>query len=325
MAAQADKNCDRCEEPYKGFGTTCSACRKAAGLGKQGSIRACEVCGAFNQSFAAICPECLAGERDTHVSVRLRFKLPEAENDNKNKNPTGWALQLEELKQSLAGALQASKDKLYSGFSIHDDDELLLRAGFEAPADAVSFFQHIKAPLDKAVALCGPGNFTVHISAPKDECRPLQEAAGIAAAEVFELEETCRWYNRGAPGQDRHVSLSPFFTVPEGKLEEFKALLPKFYEGSRRDASRERLYYGWAISGRVVFCRQGFKSAEGVLAHLRDADSVLEEALAMVGVENMDLACVGPVEELEKLRIVLGPHTPHFFELCEDAEWLTKR
>lgn len=275
-------------------------------------IQACEVCGAISRGFGAVCAECSAGERDKHVSLRLRFLLPE-----------GQEAMVEELRAGFSElAAQKPQGTLYSGCAVHDS-ELLVRAGFENADSLLSFFKSVKAPFEKGVRAAGHDNFGIFVVGLQDELAQLHEAMGALGTEFFVLEDTSRWYNRGAPGPDQHLTLAPFFTVPKGRLDEFVALFGKFYEGSRQ-ATKERLYYGFAVLNQTVFCRQGYKNAEGVLAHLRDVNSTLQEALEIVGPDGMDLSVVGPIEELEKLRAALGHLTPKFYELEEGAEWLAK-
>merc|ERR1719183_2502928 len=111
-----------------------------------------------------------------------------------------------------------------------------------------------------------------------------------------------------APGAvaDTHVTVVPYFTVPEGKLEEFKAGFPAFYEGTK-NGTKECLYYGFCCEGNRVFCREGYKNAEGVLAHLADVKAPLDAAVALVGEGGLDLSVMGPAAELEKLKAALTP------------------
>merc|ERR1711966_87341 len=72
---------------------------------------------------------------------------------------------------------------------------------------------------------------------------------------------------------DSHVTIVPYFTVPEGKMDAFKAGFADFYKHTKEGtgASGECLYYGFAQEGNKIFCREGYKSAAGVLAHLGEA------------------------------------------------------
>merc|ERR550519_2173904 len=79
-----------------------------------------------------------------------------------------------------------------------------------------------------------------------------------------------------------HVSLVPVFTVPDGRMDEFVANFAEFYDKTRA-GTEECLYYGFAISGNQVLCREGYTSAAGVLQHLEDVKAPLDVAVNIVG------------------------------------------
>merc|ERR1719409_891252 len=119
---------------------------------------------------------------------------------------------------------------------------------------------------------------------------------------------------------DTHVTIVPYFTVPEGKMDEFKHGFNAFYEGTRA-GTKECLYYGFAICGNKVFCREGYKSADGVLAHLGDVKAQLDKAVAIVGEGGLDLAVMGPPRELEKLKEAMGPLGTKFYDTDRGGMW----
>ena len=80
---------------------------------------------------------------------------------------------------------------------------------------------------------------------------------------------------------DSHVSLRAIFTVPEGKLEEFKAGFPKFYEHTRAGTGKTGacLYYGFCINDNTVICREGYKSAKDIMDHVGEVNEELTQGL----------------------------------------------
>ena len=118
---------------------------------------------------------------------------------------------------------------------------------------------------------------------------------------------------------DSHVTIVPYFTVPEGKMDEFKAGFADFYKHTKEGtgASGECLYYGFAQEGNKIFCREGYRSAAGVLAHLGEVKAELDNVVALVGAGGLNLAVMGPVAELEKLKEPMGPLGTKFFALDE--------
>lgn len=60
--------------------------------------------------------------------------------------------------------------------------------------------------------------------------------------------------------QDTHVTIVPEFVVPDGRMAEFKSGFAKFYSATKSGAGAAgMLFYGFAISGSSVYCREGYK------------------------------------------------------------------
>lgn len=111
--------------------------------------------------------------------------------------------------------------------------------------------------------------------------------------------------------QDTCCSIVPYFKVSHGKLEAFKELCEQFVEATHNE--QKCLYYGFSFDGDRAHCREGYQDAEGVLAHLENVGSLLEEALKIA-----ELTCFeihGPEEELRKLRGPLAHLKPRFLTL----------
>ena len=62
----------------------------------------------------------------------------------------------------------------------------------------------------------------------------------------------------------------PYFTVPDGKMDEFKKTYADFYKhtGEGTMTTGDCTYYGFTEEGNTVHCREGYTSADGVLKHL---------------------------------------------------------
>jgi hypothetical protein len=111
--------------------------------------------------------------------------------------------------------------------------------------------------------------------------------------------------------QDTCCTIVPYFKVQEGKLEDFKALCEQFVEKSSTES--KCLYYGFSFDGHMAHCREGYEGAEGVLAHLENVGSLLQEALKISELASLEIH--GPEEELAKLREPLANLKPKFFTL----------
>jgi hypothetical protein len=111
--------------------------------------------------------------------------------------------------------------------------------------------------------------------------------------------------------QDKCCTIAPYFMVSGGNLEIFKGLCEQFVEKTSHEA--KCLYYGFCFDGNEAHCREGYADAEGVLAHLKNVGTLLEEALEISKMARLEIH--GPEEELAKLRQPLAHLTPQFFVL----------
>jgi hypothetical protein len=94
-------------------------------------------------------------------------------------------------------------------------------------------------------------------------------------------------------------------------MDAFKALCERFVERTSSEAAC--LYYGFTFEGDQVHCREGYTSAEGVLAHLDNVGDIFQEALKIADVTRLEVH--GPAPELETLREPLASLGPQYFEL----------
>lgn len=108
------------------------------------------------------------------------------------------------------------------------------------------------------------------------------------------------------------VSLHPYFQVRPGQMPAAKALLRRFVAKTQTEAGN--LYYGFTVDGDLVFCREAYRSAEGVLEHLTHVGPELDEMLKLAALSRLEVH--GPASELEKLRGTLAALKPAWFE-CE--------
>lgn len=105
------------------------------------------------------------------------------------------------------------------------------------------------------------------------------------------------------------VSIHPYFKAHPGKLEEIKALLREFV---KKSATEEKiLQYDFTIHGDEIFCRESYRDAAGVLAHLSNVGEELNKMLAMSDLSRLELH--GPAAELEALKEHVGNLNPTWF------------
>ncbi len=110
---------------------------------------------------------------------------------------------------------------------------------------------------------------------------------------------------------DKCCTLVPYFKVHDGRLADFKALCERFV--AKTGEEEKCLFYGFSFDGDQAHCREGYKDAAGVLAHLENVGPLLEEALAMADLTRLEVH--GPKSELAKLREPLKALGPQFFTL----------
>lgn len=109
----------------------------------------------------------------------------------------------------------------------------------------------------------------------------------------------------------RFVSLHPYFKVHPGKMEMFREALPRFVAQTAREEGN--LFYDFTIKGDEVHCREGYVSAEALLAHLENVDALLKEALQISELGRVEVH--GPAAELAKLQQPLAHLHPAWFTL----------
>lgn len=108
---------------------------------------------------------------------------------------------------------------------------------------------------------------------------------------------------------DTVCTLVPYFTVQDGKLDEFKALGEQMIQ--RTQAETEVAFYGFSFCGQRAHCREGYRSAAGILAHLENVDSLLQQALAISSLDILEIH--GPADQLDQLREPLKGLNPTYF------------
>ncbi len=111
--------------------------------------------------------------------------------------------------------------------------------------------------------------------------------------------------------EDNMCTIVPYFTVADDKLETFKALAEQMVETTKSESAC--LFYGFCYNDQRAFCREGYVGAEGVLTHLKNIDSLLQQALAIASLDTLEIH--GPADELAKLQEPLLGLNPAYFNL----------
>ena len=110
---------------------------------------------------------------------------------------------------------------------------------------------------------------------------------------------------------DDCCTIVPYFSVPEENLGDFKALCEEFVAQTATEPGC--LYYGFSFDGNQAHCREGYRDAAGLLAHLDNVDALLKRALKISKITRLEVH--GRESELAKLRAPLAALKPQFFVL----------
>ena len=111
---------------------------------------------------------------------------------------------------------------------------------------------------------------------------------------------------------DNAVSIHPYFQVKEGQMEACKSFLAQFNDKVVNEG--KCLFYNFTFKGDVMCCREAYRDAEGVQAHLENCGALLGEFLKIADLTRIELH--GPAEELEKLKPTFADFDPEYF-ICE--------
>jgi quinol monooxygenase YgiN len=105
------------------------------------------------------------------------------------------------------------------------------------------------------------------------------------------------------------VSIHPYFRVKPGKLAEAKARLPQFVAKTAQEPGN--LFYDFTVRDDVIFCREAYDGAEGLLKHVENVGALLGEMLTLADLARLEVH--GSAVELEKLKAPLANLNPEWF------------
>lgn len=108
---------------------------------------------------------------------------------------------------------------------------------------------------------------------------------------------------------NRVVSIHPYFKVHPGKMEEFQASLSAFIDKTATEP--KNLYYDFTVSGDMIFCREAYLGADGLLEHLANVGALLEPLMQLAELTRVEVH--GPAAELDQLKEPLAGMNPVWF------------
>lgn len=110
---------------------------------------------------------------------------------------------------------------------------------------------------------------------------------------------------------DTVCTLVPYFSIHDGKVDEFRALGPTFV--SLTEQEQGVVHYAFSYDGNNAHCREGYVDAEAMLAHLDNVGETLQQALTLADLVRLEVHA--PASEVEKLREPLADLNPQFYTL----------
>lgn len=105
------------------------------------------------------------------------------------------------------------------------------------------------------------------------------------------------------------VSIHPYFRLQPGKLSEARHLLAQMV--ARTATEKANLYYDFTLNGDVVFCREAYVGAEGLLQHVENVGPLLGEFLKIAEVLRVEVH--GAQADLDQLKEPLANLKPEWF------------
>jgi len=243
-----------------------------------------------------------------HISIAVVFEAP-AGTDVKAQ----FGEMYEIVKKGTPGTL-------FYGFATCGNN-VLVREAYANAAVAAEHGKEVKEKFEAIAAKIGKDKIRMSVMGPADQLnvlRPNLEARGARIVPTDSGVIAPCPMPKGCP--DKHVSMAIDLIVPEGKMGEVEAALPKLYELTKKGAGAAGCYYyGFGREGGSVVCREGYKDAESLLKHGADVKDMLAGPEKVVGPGGMKINVVGPKAELDKLRPKLAPRGAIFWELDDGA------
>lgn len=106
------------------------------------------------------------------------------------------------------------------------------------------------------------------------------------------------------------VSIHPYFKVRSGNLEAVRGLLKQMVD--KTSTEKANLYYDFTLNHDILFCREAYLGADGLLAHVENIAPALAELLKLVDIVRVEVH--GSKTELQALKGPLAGLSPEWFE-----------
>ena len=107
------------------------------------------------------------------------------------------------------------------------------------------------------------------------------------------------------------VSINPYFKISDKNMVAAKEMLKTFCGLVRKEEGC--LFYNFCFKGNVMTCREAYKDAAAVIAHLENCGEALGKFVQVAELFRIEI--LGPAKELDQLRAPLAGMNPDYFVL----------
>merc|ERR1712110_1352634 len=184
-----------------------------------------------------------------------------------------------------AKSKKGTKELIYYGFASLGN-KVMCREGYKSALGFQAHVMEVKDDLEAIIKQVGRDRVKIICCGPAGELEKIKpHMDGRLPIKYADLDAGSLLINPfPRSGPDTHVTILPEFTVPAGRMADFQAGFEKFYTATKAGAGASGcLYYGFAISGDSVYCREGYKNAEAAMLHGADIKEIAAEPMKIIG------------------------------------------
>ncbi len=109
---------------------------------------------------------------------------------------------------------------------------------------------------------------------------------------------------------DNAVSINPYFQITDENMEAAKGFLTQFCDLVSKNEPG-CLFYNFTFKGNEMCCREAYKNADAVKAHLENCGPALGEFLEIA--ELLRIEVHGPAAELEQIKDAFTAFNPDYY------------
>ena len=109
---------------------------------------------------------------------------------------------------------------------------------------------------------------------------------------------------------DNSVSINPYFQITDENMEAAKGFLKQFCDLVAKN-EEGCLFYNFTFKGNELCCREAYKNAKAVSAHLENCGPALGKFLEIV--ELLRIEVHGPAAELDQLKEGFAAMNPDYY------------